>query len=107
FMQGQNAFIGSLPQAANTITLTPEQAQSMNVQQAATLFPIADFPRQLQEQDLLRQQGLAQTAFTGLPYTPQTDTTQAQHTNSILENAFGIKTGMFGTGLFTPTSSGA
>lgn len=56
-------FVQSLPGASAALTMAPAQY-------ASTLFPLADYSRALKEQDLLRRQGVMQTALTGLPYTP-------------------------------------
>lgn len=63
-------FIGSLPGAATQLSILPAQDRLAKAQAASTLFPIADYSRGLTEQDVLRRQGLFQTAFTGIPFTP-------------------------------------
>lgn len=85
-------FWAGLPGAAQTL----EQSSLIPVQRATALFPLADYSRQLKEQDLLRRQGLVQTAFTGLPYTPSTTTEQSQRQKSLFENL-----GATGPSLFT------
>lgn len=50
--------------------LVGPQAGLLQAQRAATLFPLADYSRALQEQDLLRQQGIVTTGFTGIPFNP-------------------------------------
>jgi hypothetical protein len=84
----ESQFMSTLPSAYGTSITAPAQARSLAAQGAATLFPLADYGRGLQEQDLLRRQGLATTAYTGLPYTPATSTAQRQSTQP-LWNFFG------------------
>lgn len=84
----ETQFMSTLPGAYGTSITAPAQARSLAAQGAATLFPLADYNRGLREQDLLRRQGLATTAFTGLPYTPATSTSQRQSTQP-LWNFFG------------------
>jgi hypothetical protein len=84
----ESQFMSTLPGAYGTSVTAPAQARSLAAQGAATLFPLADYGRGLQEQDLLRRQGLATTAYTGLPYTPATSTAQRQSTQP-LWNFFG------------------
>jgi len=84
----ETQFMSTLPGAYGTSITAPAQARSLAAQGAATLFPLADYSRGLREQDLLRRQGLATTAFTGLPYTPATSTSQRQSTQP-LWNFFG------------------
>ena len=103
-LQAQQSFYAGLPNAASTLTMTPVQAQLGTAQAGATLFPLADYGSSLAREDLARRQGVAGTAFTGLPYTPETSTTQAQRSPSIGENimgGLGFTTGVMGfpTGL--------
>jgi len=84
----ESQFMSTLPGAYGTSITAPAQARSLAAQGAATLFPLADYGRGLQEQDLLRRQGLATTAYTGLPYTPATSTNQRQ-SQQPLWNFFG------------------
>ena len=84
----ETQFTSTLPSAYGTSITAPAQARSLAAQGAATLMPLADYGRGLREQDLLRRQGLATTAFTGLPYTPATSTNQRQSTQP-LWNFFG------------------
>jgi hypothetical protein len=87
-------FVQSLPGASTSLFTAPAQAELTranrfltgaqtdltNANRATTLLPFADFNRSLSERDLLRQQGVVGTAFTGLPYTPSvgTDTSKNQ-----------------------------
>jgi hypothetical protein len=84
----ETQFMSTLPGAYGTSITAPAQARSLAAQGAATLMPLADYGRGLQEQDLLRRQGLATTAYTGLPYTPATSTAQRQ-SQQPLWNFFG------------------
>lgn len=83
-----NSFQQSLPGASTGLAMTPLQQQQMQAQTASTLFPLADYGRSLQEQDLLRRQGLATTAITGIPYTPQTNVKQSTSSQPLF-NWFG------------------
>ena len=72
-------FVQGLPQASSTITLTPQQANLTKAQagatrtgQATSLFPLADFSRGLQAEDVNRRQGILTTGLTGIPFTPGT-----------------------------------
>jgi hypothetical protein len=85
YMNNLGQFVGSLPGASTQLGLAPFQARQMATDTALTranaamsLFPMADFGRSLQEQDFLRRQGLAQTALTGIPFTPGSSTSQRQ-----------------------------
>lgn len=71
-------FAESLPSASVGLTMAPFQARQAQATRAQTLMPIADYDRMLKEQDLLRQQGVATTGLTGLPYTPTTSTSGSQ-----------------------------
>jgi hypothetical protein len=48
-------------------------------QYASQMFPLMDYGRALKEQDLLRRQGVMQTALTGLPYTPGSSTSGSRN----------------------------
>ena len=72
------SFAQSLPGASTALTMAPFQARQAQATRAQTLMPIADYDRMLKEQDLLRQQGVATTGLTGLPYTPTTSTEGSQ-----------------------------
>lgn len=63
--------------AAAQQSMLPEQMRQMRAQtglygaqRAGTLFNISDQQRALQEQDLLRRQGLASGVYSGMPYNP-------------------------------------
>lgn len=85
-------FVQGLPQASIGLTsaqnLLPAQLGLTNAQRATTLFPLTDFGRSLQEQDLLRQQGVVTTGLTGLPFTPGQSTAQRQSSQPLF-NFFG------------------
>lgn len=57
-------------------------------QRASGLFNFADYSRQLQEQDLLRRQGVVTTGLTGLPFTPGSST-EGRKSSQPLFNWFG------------------
>lgn len=82
-------FVQSIPQAATQLGMLPVQQQGAKAQIASTLFPLADYGRNLQQQDLERRQGLMQTAMTGIPYTPQTSTQQSTSQKPLF-NFFGM-----------------
>lgn len=95
YIPTEKSFISSLPGASTGLFMAPQQAQTLAAQRsiypaqaASTLFPLADYSRGLQESNLLRQQGLATTAFTGLPYTPETSTKQRTSSQPLF-NFFG------------------
>jgi hypothetical protein len=95
YMNNLGQFVGSLPGASTQLGLAPFQARQMATDTALTranaamsLFPMADFGRSLQEQDFLRRQGLAQTALTGIPFTPGSSTSQRQSSQPLF-NFFG------------------
>ena len=78
-------------QYINTLTsnLSPFTQRDVGLgQRAATLFPLADYSRALQEQDVLRQQGVVTTGLTGLPFTPGSSTTGRQSSQPLF-NFFG------------------
>ncbi len=81
-------FIQSLPGASTALTLAGPQARALNAQSAMAMFPIADQPRALAERNLLRRQGVTETGFTGLPYTPSTTGT-SDRSSQPLFNWFG------------------
>jgi hypothetical protein len=85
----EKQFISSLPQTAMQYGSYPYQNAALAAQAGSSMFPLADYSRQLQEQDLMRRQGLATTAFTGLPYTPGT-TTEQDVNKKPLFNFFGF-----------------
>lgn len=88
-------FVTSLPQASTSLTLarpqaelTRAQAGLTGAQQASTLFPLADYSRNLQEQDLLRRQGVVTSGLTGLPFNPGSSTDQSKSSQPLF-NFFG------------------
>lgn len=102
-------FVQGLPGASSTLSLLPGQQDLLRSQNAATLagmlspytardvglaqragglFNFADYGRQLQEQDLLRRQGVVTTGLTGLPYTPGSFT-EGRKTSQPMFNWFG------------------
>lgn len=102
-------FVQSLPGASETLSLLPGRQDLLRSQNAGTLagmlnpytqrdvglaqragglFNFADYGRQLQEQDLLRQQGVVTTGLTGLPFTPGSST-EGKKSSQPLFNFFG------------------
>ena len=82
-------FAQSLPGAAETLGLLPARERAMRAQAATGLFPMADYARNLRQQDLTRRQDLYSTAFTGIPFT--SGGTQKQDTSTKpLFNLFGM-----------------
>jgi len=82
------AFAQSLPGAQQTLGMLPEQVRAARAGVASSLFPMADYSRGLQEQELGRRTGLFTTALTGIPYTPSTTTTGRQSQQPLF-NFFG------------------
>lgn len=89
FIPTEASFAQSLPQAAALSMSVPAQAALTTSQAASTLFPMADYSRNLGAEDYTRRQGLATTGLTGIPYTPQTSTTGST-TQKPLFNFFGM-----------------
>lgn len=81
-------FSQSMPGAAEVLGTMPGKMNALNAQTATSMLPLFDYSRQLQEQDLLRRQGLTQTAFTGIPFNPGGSTNQRQSTQPLF-NFFG------------------
>lgn len=96
FNQNYNQFIQSIPGAQAGF-------QQAGAQAANALFPLADYSRSLQAQDLARRQSLFGTTLTGLPYTAGGSVTQDKSQPSIFSNITGIgsNTGFFGKGTGT------
>lgn len=92
--------LGQRNQAVSQLGLSIPQVQgafqTAGAQTASTLFPMADYARSLQAQDLARRQSLYGTSLTGLPYTAGGTTEQEQKKAGIFSNIFGGGTGMFG-----------
>jgi hypothetical protein len=82
-------FVQGLPAASTALTLAPQQAALLKSQNAQTQLPIADYQRTLQEADLNRRQGILNTAYTGLPFTPGS-TTKGGTSSLPLFNLFGF-----------------
>ena len=82
------AFAQTLPGAQQTMTMLPEQVRAARAGVASSMFPLADYSRGLQEQNLARRQGLFTTALTGIPYTPQTSVSGTQRQQPLF-NFFG------------------
>jgi hypothetical protein len=89
YNQNTAQFLQGIPGAQATF-------QQAGANTANALFPLADYARSLQAQDLNRRQGLFGTTLTGLPYTPGGTTSQDTS-----------KTGLFGqlTGIGSPSSA--
>lgn len=88
-------FVQSLPGASATSSLLPgqqdlqrSQVNLQSAQRAGSLFNFSDYGRQLQEQDLLRRQGVVTTGLTGLPFTPGSST-EGRKSSQPLFNWFG------------------
>ena len=88
-------FVQGLPQASSTLTLTPQQANLTKAQagatrtgQATSLFPLADFGRSLQAEDVNRRQGILTSGLTGLPFSPG-QSTKGSTNQQPLFNFFG------------------
>lgn len=73
-------FIQGLPGANQSFASTGANIAGLPGQYASTLFPLTDFPRQLQQQDFMRQQGVVQTGLTGIPFAPGSTTSGSQGT---------------------------
>lgn len=107
--QAVTGFVNNLPNANSLFSLLPYQMQAAQgqaagayasasqpftnamgtlAQRASTLFPLADYSRQLSEQDLLRMQGVYSTALTGIPYSPGSSTSGKQSQQPLF-NFFG------------------
>jgi hypothetical protein len=98
---GSNAtqFASTLPSASQTLSLLPGQMQAAKTANLTGLQSIADFPRQLQEADYLRRQGLFTTAYTGIPYTPGSTVFGGTATGNIFDQLGGtIQSGIKGGG---------
>jgi hypothetical protein len=98
---GSNAtqFATTLPAASQAFSLLPGQMQAAKTANLTGLQGIADFPRQLQEADYLRRQGLFTTAYTGIPYTPGSTTFGGTATGNIFDQLGGtIQSGLKGGG---------
>ena len=88
-------FVQGLPQASSTLTLTPQQANLTKAQagatrtgQATSLFPLTDFSRSLQAEDVNRRQGILTSGLTGLPFSPG-QSTKGSTSQQPLFNFFG------------------
>lgn len=85
----QNLAIPSQVALTNAQTgLTNANRTGALAQRAATLFPMADYGRALQEQDFLRRQGVVTTGLTGIPFTPGSSGVQKQSSQPFF-NFFG------------------
>ena len=96
---GSNAanFAQSLPGASTALTMAPLQARAGQSAILSGLQPLMDFPRQLQEADFLRRQGLFTTAYTGIPYTPGGTVAGSSGTGNIFDQLGGtISSGVTG-----------
>jgi hypothetical protein len=82
------AFAQTLPGAQQSVAMLPTQIQAGRAGIASSMFPMADYSRGLQEQELARRTGLFTTGLTGIPYTPSTTVTGAQRQQP-LWNFFG------------------
>lgn len=89
YMTNANTFAQTLPAASTALSMAPLQMQGARAATLQAFQPLADFPRQLQEADLLRRQGLFTTAFTGIPFAPSTSTSGSTETANLVENLFG------------------
>lgn len=75
--------------------------QQSTASTAATLFPLTDFSRALQEADLTRRQGVVTTGLSGIPFQPET-TTKGSTNQQPLFNYFGQGSATGGlTNIFT------
>lgn len=68
-------FLSTLPGAQAQLTQTGANIAGLPGAYSTSMLPFTDIPRQLQQQDYLRQQGVVQTGLTGLPFQPGAETT--------------------------------
>lgn len=87
-LNSERQFMSTLPGAFSTGNMVPAQVAAMRAQAGTSLLPVMDFGRQLREQDLLRRQGIVGSAYSGLPYTPQTSVSGGQRQQPLF-NFFG------------------
>lgn len=86
FLPLSAAFAQSIPGATQTLSLLPTTLQTARTANLTALAPLADFERQLREQDLLRRQGIFQTVYTGIPFQPGSTVNQASETGNLFNN---------------------
>lgn len=67
-------FLSTLPGAQSQFTQTGANIAGLPGSFSTSLLPFADQPRQLRQEDFLRQQGIVQTGLTGLPFQPGSQT---------------------------------
>jgi hypothetical protein len=93
----QAQFTQSLPQASAQLAMTPLALSAARTANLNALQPLADFPRALQEADYLRRQGLFQTVYTGIPFSPGSTTAGGTSTGNIFDQLGGtISSGVTG-----------
>jgi len=93
------SFAQSMPAASTALSLLPGQVQAQRTANLTALQPLADFPRQLQEADYLRRQGLFTTAYTGIPFQSGSTTYGGTATGNIFDQLGGtIQSGFTGGG---------
>jgi len=68
-------FLSTLPGAQAQFTQTGANIAGLPGAFSTSMLPFTDVPRNLQQQDFLRQQGVLQTGLTGLPFQPGSETT--------------------------------
>lgn len=85
---GRANVFGSLPGVYSNLAMLPYQQAGAFGSIASNLLPTLDYQRSLNEQDLLRRQGLFTTGLTGIPYTPSGQTRQSTSSQPLF-NWFG------------------
>ncbi len=90
FMPLSAAFAQSVPQVGAALAALPGQLQAQNTSNLTALQPIADYSRQLAENDYLRRQGLFTSLYTGIPFQPGSSTQQTSATGNLFNQLGGF-----------------
>jgi hypothetical protein len=96
YIPAATSFAQSIPAAAQTLSMLPIQMRAGQSALINAAAPLADYQRALREADYLRRQGLFQTVYTGIPFSPGSTTAQTSETGNLF-NQLGSFLTSFGT----------